>query len=216
MILKSEIKDASTLSINCAKARVGKGDTVEIADEFWREREVQDAIRLGFVSLVGNPPTLPEKTKKAEVQERKLRFANRTSSKIAFECVVGKNDDGGDKKWIDYVAPGDVVHVPESAMADPQIQNAIGWKMIEPLDGHRDLPKEESSPQATVPEPARLEELTKNDILEDLVPEKRRRRMTKDDVAGRAEPEQPKKDTLGPYVSLLSKKEKRMPSSEEF
>jgi hypothetical protein len=223
MILKSEIRDASTLSINCAKARIGKDETIEIPDEYWREKEVQDAVRLGFVSLVGQPPTLPE-IKKNEAPERKLRFASRAPSKIAFECVVGRNDDGTDKKWKEYVAPGDLLSVPESALSDPQIQNAIAWKMIEPLDKNPEQPPAPvEPPQPNVP--VQLEELTKNDILEDK-PEKKKRNKpklwAKKDVVEQ-EPKQveesPKQEaTLDPFLSILtsSKKDKRTPSSEEF
>jgi hypothetical protein len=115
--------------------------------------------------------------------------------------------------------------VPESAVTDPQIQNAIAWKMLEPLDRNQEqplLPVELSQSR----EPVQLEELTKNDILEDK-PEKKKRNKPKswdkkDVVKQEAEQviELPKhQPTLEPFISVLtsSKKDnKRAPSSEEF
>jgi hypothetical protein len=165
MLLKSNISDATILSIDCAKAQIGKGQTIDISDEYWRTAEIQDALKLGFISLVGDPPKLSERQESATVLVEKLRFINLTKSKIAFECVVGQDKDGRDIKWIDYVASRAVLLVPITALADIQIQNAIAWHMIKQLDEENKLEPETTEFKA---DPVKLEEITNDDIFDNI------------------------------------------------
>jgi hypothetical protein len=117
MILESLIKDGSKLTLDCAKATLSKGSKVEIADEYWLKPEVQNAIKLGLVRLVGSPPPATPATS-AKVEENRKKFRSAWTSKLTFDCIK------------DYVDPGGIIHIPESKLTNSEVQNAIAWGML--------------------------------------------------------------------------------------
>lgn len=134
MILESLIEDESMLTLDCAKARISKGQKVEIKDKHWHSPEVQGAIALGVVRLVGEAPDVakPEESKPDPESEPKKKFVSRSETRMAFECDTKFKDDqtGDPVKWKDYVDKGGILWVPESAVEDRQIQNALGWGLL--------------------------------------------------------------------------------------
>lgn len=149
MIVKSLIKDESKLTLDCAKATLAKNSKVEIEDAFYWNPEVQGAMKLGMIEIVGKPPApLPETA--ATPEEPKIKYRNVHDSKICFECIK------------DYADPGQFIHIPESKIAtEREIQNAIAWGMIERADG-KDAPH---APKAR-PKPVKIDEFGTDDAVE--------------------------------------------------
>lgn len=166
MILKSLIKDEEILTLDCAKTRVSKGDTIEIPDCCWNENEVQGAINLGMVELVGEPPILPMTGRKKE-EPRRLKFRNISESKIAFECITGEDEEGKDEKWIDYAGPGELILIPETAVNDQQVQNALAWGLLKDEEKTADPVEEEHKEDFQRNVPVVIEEVTADDLVDD-------------------------------------------------
>jgi len=114
MILQSLITDASYLSLDCAKTKLTKGMIVEISDDFYWEKEVQNAIKMNLIKLVGDPPAA-RPVPQEERPERKIKLVcnSRMIGKVAFDCIK------------DHVQAGQALWVPESKMNHPEIQNAL-------------------------------------------------------------------------------------------
>jgi hypothetical protein len=158
MILKSTIKGKQWLTLECAKAKLTEGSVVEIPDEFYDTAEVQGAIKLNMIELVGDPPP---KTLKEGPDETKVRFRNAWHNKLTFDCLK------------DYVDVGRIILIPVSKVSQPEIQNAIMAGMMEDVDGVLGKPSGRG--------PAvDLEELTANDIVEKPAIQKRARPAVKD------------------------------------
>lgn len=147
MIIESLIQDASRVTFDCAKATIQRGSRIEIEDKFYKEKEIQNAIKLGLCALVGEPPILVVE-KGPNAPEKSVRFRNNFNSKLCFECIK------------DYADPGMIVHIPVSKLDEPEVRNAIaaGWILNE------DNP--ELNPTIYAGAPLQLEELTANDILD--------------------------------------------------
>ena len=145
MIIRSKIEDASKLTLDCAKATLTKGSKVEIDDRHWAAKEVQDAIKLNMIELVGEPPVLPEEP--AQQAEKMVRLRNVHGSKITLECIK------------DYGNPGEIILVPTSKMNELEVRNAISWGMLI----NEDAPAPIHAAKGTIP--LNLEELTTKDIL---------------------------------------------------
>jgi hypothetical protein len=145
MILESLINDGRKVTIDCAKATLSKGSRITIDDIHWDSAEVQGAIKLGFVAIVGDPPVLPEK--QALLADKKIRYRNNYSSKLCFECIK------------DYADPGKIIHIPTSKITEREVRNAIlaGWLV------NVDNPSE--TPPPSYGTPLVLEELTIGDIM---------------------------------------------------
>lgn len=146
MILESKISDASKVTFDCAKATIERGSRIEIADIHWKSIEIQNALRMNLIAIVGQPPVFPEEALGISA-EKKIRFINNYETKLCFECIK------------DYAAPGGVVHVPVSLLDEPEIRNAIhaGWLL--------NLDHPEDNPVVSSGEPVYLEELTVKDIV---------------------------------------------------
>lgn len=146
MILESHIRDESKITFDCAKATLHRGSKVNIDDIHYKSPEIQNAIRMGLVSIVGQPPVFPEEAIGLE-PEKLIRFRNNYSTKLCFECIK------------DYADPGMMVRVPVSKLEEPEIRNAIhcGWLVNE------DNP--EQNPVVFSGPPLQLEELRTSDIL---------------------------------------------------
>ena len=142
MILQSLITDASYLSLDCAKTKLTKGMIVELSDNLYWEKEIQNAISMKMIKLVGDPPT-PRPVPKEEVPETKVKLVcnSRVMGTVAFDCIK------------DHVRAGQALWVPESKMSHPEIQNALdSGILIDPEN------KEERIP-AAVHNPASLNEV---------------------------------------------------------
>lgn len=162
MILKSLIQDDSTLAIDCAKTRMCKGSVIEIKDEFWPNAEIQGAIRLGMIALIGQAPKIQQEPE-LEQEQNKIKFRNVSDTKIAFECIIGYEKDGKNKKWSDYVAPNEYIFIPEAATHSRQVQNALGWGMIVFAD------EKGAFKQPVKSAPVELDELTIQDAIQQPV-----------------------------------------------
>jgi hypothetical protein len=163
MILKSLIQDESTLSIDCARTRMSKGSVIEIKDEFWTNAEIQGAIRLGLIELIGAIPEVQQEPEQ-EKEQNKLKFRNVSDTKIAFECIMGYDLDGKSNKWSDYVAPNEYILIPEVATYSRQVQNALGWGLIVPADEGVPFKRPVKS------DPVELDELTIQDTIDEPEP----------------------------------------------
>lgn len=144
MILESRIIDESKVTFDCAKATIEKGSKISIDDSFYKFEEIQNAIKMGLVALIGPAPVLPEEN--AALPERKVRFRNTYITKLCFECLK------------DYADPNMILHVPVSKLDELEIRNAIsaGWIVNE------DEPPTTPLGRST---PVHLEELTAADII---------------------------------------------------
>lgn len=128
MIVESLIQDDSKWTLDCAKATFHKGSKAEVEDSLYWGAEVQGALKMGLIRIIGKiPDPLPEAPAKAE--ERKVKYRNIYSTKLCFECLR------------DYADPGCFIHIPESKIQEREIQNAIAWGMIEREDGPKDAVK---------------------------------------------------------------------------
>jgi hypothetical protein len=116
MILESLITDGSKLTLDCAKATLSKGSKIEIPDEFYSKSEVQNAIKMGLIRIVGSPPIVAAAALAQDENRRKFRSA--WGSKLTFECLK------------DYVDPGGFINIPESKLTNSEVQNAIAWGML--------------------------------------------------------------------------------------
>lgn len=135
MILESLIKDDSMLTLDCAKARIKKGDTVEIDDQHWHDPEIQGALKLKMVRVVGKKPNVPPLVDQKDddpKQEKTKTFVSAAGNRMAFECKTKYKDPntGEPLRWKEWVDPGNPIHVPLSAVEDKQIQNALGWELL--------------------------------------------------------------------------------------
>lgn len=117
MIIESLISDDKRVAFDCCKATIARGDTIEIRDEFYHHAEIQGAIKLGLVKIVGDAPTVANPADAIVADERCVKFVSRAGTTMAFDCI---------KK---YVAPNDFILVPESKLEHAEIRNAIdsGW-----------------------------------------------------------------------------------------
>lgn len=158
MILESLIKDESVLTLDCAKARLRKGSIVDIADEYYDTAEVANAIKLGFIKVVGDPPP---KTLAEHPDEKKVRLRNMWPNKLAFDSL---RDSGNP-----YVDPGKFILIPMSKISHIEIQNAISSGMLEDVDGVLCQKGGGHGPAVD------LEELTVGDIVEKQTIQKRSR-----------------------------------------
>lgn len=158
MILESLIEDESSVTLDCAQAHMGKGDVIKIDDKHWRSKEVQGAIKLGMIKLIGKPPVLQEIKKHITLEEEETKlFVNISNTKVVFEISTERTDDVGEPiKWTEYAeANGGKLLVPISLINDNQIQNAISWGII----------KDPASKAIKGPSaPVNLEELTEEDL----------------------------------------------------
>lgn len=154
MIIKSLIQDEGKVTFECAKATISKDSIIEIADVYFKEKEIQTAMKLGMIEIVGTPPALPEEPKPTE-PERKIKFQSLYTTKLCFECLR------------DYVDPDKFIHIPVSKLEEREIRNAIsaGWLL--------NVENPESTPPPSKGPALHLEELTVKDILlhAPLIPE---------------------------------------------
>lgn len=145
MIIESLISDASKVTLDCAKATLAKGSKIEILDEFYGNTEVQNAIKMGMIKVVGTPPALPLSSR---AEDKMLRFRNVYKNKLAFECVRAP------------VAPGEIIFIPTSKVTSAEVRNAIEFGMLEDVDAVvAPPPKVRTGPVA-------LEEMNAKDIVE--------------------------------------------------
>jgi len=151
MIVKSLIEDDSKLTLDCAKATLHKDSKVEIEDVFYWNPEVQGAMKLGMIEVVGKPPPKPKDTDDTP-EEKKIKYRNVHDSKICFECIK------------DYADPGQFIHIPESKIStEREIQNAIAWGMIERADGKNTPQAPKASRQAV-----KIDEFDADDAKDEL------------------------------------------------
>lgn len=145
MKLESMIQNESCITLDCVKARIAKGTVIEIDDKHWSNPEVQGAIKLGFVRLIGKEPTVVSEAAANEDprNEPKKTFVSTAGTRMAFECATKYKDpaNGTSIKWKDYVDPGKELYVPLSAVSDKQIQNALAWGMLKDPDAKVAQPK---------------------------------------------------------------------------
>ena len=118
MILESQIGDDRVLTLDCAKATLRKGSRVDIPDDCFGKAEVQNAIRMGLIRLVGTPPAGV-----SVFDEPKHRFRNAHGTRLTFECIKGTVD------------PGNILAIPESKVNEREVQNAVAWGYLLDLDG---------------------------------------------------------------------------------
>jgi len=145
MVLESLITDGRTLTLDACKATITKNTrAVEIPDEMYRTAEVQGAIKLGLVKIVGEPPVAKVLPASAFVPEKKLK--NVTSSRISLDCVKG------------LVMPGCYISIPVDKLDVYEVQNAVqsGWL----IDEANPLPQKPIPTMKHIP----LEELTAADV----------------------------------------------------
>lgn len=148
VILESLIRDDTILTLDCARATIRQGVRVEIADEFYFEIEVQSAIKLGFIRLVGEPPVMENKAPADALKT----FKNVHDTRIAFDCIKGS------------VGPGEFIKIPESVLEDPEIVRALGYGML--ID-----PEETAKKPVTAGAPVNIDEVSMLEDEEDA-PEK--------------------------------------------
>jgi len=142
MILQSLIQDESKLSLDCARATVKKGMIIELPDNLYTNKEVQTAIKIGMLRLVGDPPKVApeEKANPAEEKKIKLRCNPRVQGRIAFDCIK------------DGVSAGQILWVPQSKMYHPEIQNALSSGILEDPSG-------DIQPNRPIHQPVAIEEV---------------------------------------------------------
>ena len=146
MIVESLIQDESKLTLDCAKATLHKGSKAEIEDALYWTPEVQGAIKLGMLRVVGKTPDpLPVEAGKPE---EKFKYKNVHTTKVCLECIK------------DYADPGGIISIPESKIPEREVQNAIAWGMLERVDG----PKDEIKPRLNVP--VVIDEFTSSDAVD--------------------------------------------------
>lgn len=92
------------------------GATIELPDHLYNSSEVQGAIKLGFIKVVGEPPVLAQE--EAAPTEKKIKLMSKAKTRMAFDCIKGS------------VSPGEMIHVPESKYYHPEIQNALNWGLL--------------------------------------------------------------------------------------
>jgi hypothetical protein len=147
MVLESLIQDDRKLTLDGCRATITKQTkAVEIPDEMYRTAEVQGAIKLGLVKLVGEPPVSKVPLAAVVMPEKKLK--NVTKSKISIDCVKG------------LVMPGCYISIPVDKLDVYEVQNSIqsGWL----VDEENPLPQRPIPTTKHVP----LEELTAADVNE--------------------------------------------------
>jgi len=145
MVLESLIQDDRKLTLDCCHATITKNTkAVEIPDEMFRMPEVQGAIKLGLVKLVGDEPVVKAPPAAVMIPEKKLK--NVTGSKISLDCIKG------------LAMPGCYISVPANKIDEYEVQNAIqsGWL----VDEDNPLPQKPIPTTKHIP----LEELTAADV----------------------------------------------------
>jgi hypothetical protein len=145
MVLESLIQDDRTLTLDGCRATITKRTkAVEIPDEMYRTAEVQGAIKLGLVKIVGEPPVVKIPLSSAVIPEKKLK--NVTTSRISLDCVRG------------LVMPGCYISIPVDKLDVYEVQNAVqsGWL----VDEENPLPQRPIPTTKHIP----LEELTAADV----------------------------------------------------
>jgi len=114
MILESLVQNDMRVCLDCAKATLVRGGRITISDEFYQHREVQGAIKLGYIKLVGDPPAAYA----AKPKESTTKLKNIWGNKIVIDCIKGT------------VEPGCLIEIPESVMSSKEVQNALAWGML--------------------------------------------------------------------------------------
>jgi len=151
MLLELLVKDGRSVTLDCAKATLNKDRTkIQIDDRYWNLGEVQGAIKMGLIGLVGDPPVLPpEEPKVGEEPRKKLRNAH--NARLAFDCVK------------DYVDPGKSILIPLSKMNNKEVRNAMAWGLLV------DAATPEPEPGAIIKKapPVVIEELGSKDVMPD-------------------------------------------------
>lgn len=117
MILKSLITDDSRLTLDCAKATVTKGSEVDLPDDLYYHPEVQGALKLKIVELVGNVPEPPPGIS-APAETKSYR--NTTETRLTFDCIKAS------------AGPEEVIDIPEDMLDAYEIDNAISNGMLVP------------------------------------------------------------------------------------
>ena len=137
------------LTFDCAKATLESG-TIEIDDVHFGSAEIQGALRMGMIEIVGQIPGLPADAPKGELkQEQTIKFRNTHTFKLAFDCI---------KK---YVAPGEIIQIPISKIDDAEVSNAIssGWLLDE--DNPAAIPQRPSGTPVVLDEVSVVEDAAK-------------------------------------------------------
>jgi hypothetical protein len=117
------------LTFDCAKATLETG-TIDIDDVHFGSTEIQGALKMGMIEIVGQMPALSNEQRSTDgrfpanggqPQEEQIKFRNTYDFKLCFDCI---------KK---YVAPGETIMIPISKIDDAEISNAIssGWLLDE-------------------------------------------------------------------------------------
>jgi hypothetical protein len=145
MILQSLITDARRISFDCCKKTMAKNDSLELPDSLYQNAEIQGAIKLGFVKLVGNTPIAYEAATIVRLKEKRIK--NISTLKIGLDCIKGT------------VMPGQTVTITEDKFVSLEVQNALSMGVLMDLDNPTQLVD-----QLGPFEPAVLNELTNADI----------------------------------------------------
>jgi hypothetical protein len=140
VILESLIEDDRLITLDCAKATIRKGETIEIADEYYYDAEVQNAIKLGFVKLVGDPP--PPPPEKDPEKKGVVELTNVSRTRLAFDCIQGS------------VGAGETIEVPIPMLVHKEIANALDWGYLENPDEPR------AKQPGTSPDPVKFDEIS--------------------------------------------------------
>lgn len=115
MILKSLIIDDSRLTLDCAKATITKGSEVDLPDDLYYHPEVQGALKLEIVELVGDVPAPPPGVSSpAETKS----YRNNTETRLTFDCIKAS------------AGPKEVIDIPEDMLGAYEIDNAINNGML--------------------------------------------------------------------------------------
>jgi len=147
MILRALFQDESRITFDCAKATMLKGSIIDISDAHWKQPEIQNAIRMGLVELVGPEPILPGEALGMS-PEQEIRFRNVYDSKLCFDCMKS------------YVDPGKIISISVSKIDMVEIRNAISYGWLVNVETEND-----NVPHRGLTAPVLLEELTAKDIL---------------------------------------------------
>lgn len=117
MILNSLITDDSRLTLDCAKATILKGNKIDIPDDLYYHTEVQEALSLGIIELVGDVPEPPPGfSAPAETKS----YKNNTKTRLTFDCIKAS------------VGPEEVIDIPADMLEAYEIDNAISNDMLVP------------------------------------------------------------------------------------
>jgi hypothetical protein len=147
MILKALFQDESKVTFDCAKATMSKGSIIDISDAHWKQPEIQNAIKMGLIELIGPEPILPGEAL-GMAPEQEIKFRNVYDSKLCFDCMKS------------YVDPGKVISISVSKIDMVEVRNAISYGWLVNVETEND-----NIPHKGLTAPVLLEELTAKDIL---------------------------------------------------